>query len=235
MPASPSGAPIQDEANFPEEVARACETAFSDSLAASDSRSQPFPHRLLENTLPAAVVDGLRRLPFEAPDLGGVSGAREAHNDSRRYLDPALISASPLCAAVAHAFQSKRTAKAVSHALGADVSGCHLRIEYAQDVDGFWLAPHTDLGVKRFTLLCYLDPNDRPDLGTDLYEAPERWSSRADFRPGVALAFAPSDRTWHGFEPRPFGCVRKSLIVNYVTSEWRAREQLAFPDRQVGE
>jgi len=89
--------------------------------------------------------------------------------------------------------------------------------------------------VKRFTLLCYLDPNDRPDLGTDLYEAPERWSSRADFRPGAALAFAPSDRTWHGFEPRPFGCVRKSLIVNYVTSEWRAREQLAFPDRQVGE
>jgi hypothetical protein len=27
--------------------------------------------------------------------------------------------------------------------------------------------------------------------------------------------------------------VRKSLIVNYVTEEWRAREQLAYPDRPV--
>ncbi len=27
--------------------------------------------------------------------------------------------------------------------------------------------------------------------------------------------------------------VRKSLIINYVTNEWRAREQLAFPDRPV--
>jgi len=27
--------------------------------------------------------------------------------------------------------------------------------------------------------------------------------------------------------------VRKSVIVNYVTSEWRAKEQLAFPDAPV--
>jgi hypothetical protein len=27
--------------------------------------------------------------------------------------------------------------------------------------------------------------------------------------------------------------VRKSLIINYVTAEWRAREQLAYPDTPV--
>jgi len=27
--------------------------------------------------------------------------------------------------------------------------------------------------------------------------------------------------------------VRKSVIINYVTNEWKAREQLAFPDRPV--
>jgi hypothetical protein len=27
--------------------------------------------------------------------------------------------------------------------------------------------------------------------------------------------------------------VRRSLIVNYVTNEWRAREQLAFPQEPV--
>jgi hypothetical protein len=30
------------------------------------------------------------------------------------------------------------------------------RVEYAQDVDGFWLEPHTGLGVKTFTTLLYL-------------------------------------------------------------------------------
>jgi hypothetical protein len=27
--------------------------------------------------------------------------------------------------------------------------------------------------------------------------------------------------------------IRKSLIVNYVSPEWRAREQLAYPDAPV--
>jgi hypothetical protein len=27
--------------------------------------------------------------------------------------------------------------------------------------------------------------------------------------------------------------VRKSVIINYVTNEWRAREQLAFPDQPI--
>jgi hypothetical protein len=50
---------------------------------------------------------------------------------------------------------------------------------------------------------------------------------------GAALLFVPSDHTWHGFEPRPFEGVRKSVIINYVTAEWRAREQLAYPDAPV--
>jgi len=28
--------------------------------------------------------------------------------------------------------------------------------------------------------------------------------------------------------------VRKSVIINYVTDEWRAREQLAYPTQPVG-
>jgi hypothetical protein len=27
--------------------------------------------------------------------------------------------------------------------------------------------------------------------------------------------------------------VRKSIIINYVSNEWKAREQLAFPDRPI--
>ena len=115
----------------------------------------------------------------------------------------------------------------------ASLSGCFLRIELAQDLEGFWLKPHTDLGVKRFTLLCALAPADQPALGTDLYAGPGQWRERTPFFPGVALAFVPGGDTWHGFEPRSIRGVRRSLIMNYVTADWRAREQLAFPQAPV--
>jgi hypothetical protein len=51
--------------------------------------------------------------------------------------------------------------------------------------------------------------------------------------PNVAFVFVPSDNTYHGFEGRPIKGVRKSLIINYVTDEWRAREQLAFPEAPI--
>jgi hypothetical protein len=47
------------------------------------------------------------------------------------------------------------------------------------------------------------------------------------------MVFVPSNRTYHGFERRRIEGVRKSVIINYVTNEWRAREQLAFPDGPV--
>jgi hypothetical protein len=184
--------------------------------------------------LPADVVQALDALPFEAPALDGVSGSREIHNNTRRYIDADAIAAYPVCRAVAEAFQDPRTVAAVEQVTGAQLDGCCLRIEYAQDTDGFWLQPHTDLGVKKFTLLYYLSPESQDDLGTDIYADAKTWSHRAPFTPGAALAFVPSDNTWHGFEPRPIPVVRKSLIVNYVTAEWRAREQLAYPDTPVG-
>jgi hypothetical protein len=47
------------------------------------------------------------------------------------------------------------------------------------------------------------------------------------------MIFVPSNITYHGFEPRQINGVRKSIIVNYVTNDWRAREQLAYPNTPV--
>ncbi|MCK5444509.1 MAG: 2OG-Fe(II) oxygenase, partial [Rhodospirillaceae bacterium] len=49
-----------------------------------------------------------------------------------------------------------------------------------------------------------------------------------------ALIFVPSPDTWHGYEKRPMAGIRKNLIVNYVTDEWRARHELCFPDDPIG-
>jgi len=211
----------------------ACRASFAASLTRAERHETPYRHWLLSGVLPPDVAQAMDALPFEPPPLDGVSGSREIHNNTRRYLDRAAIEAYPVCRAVAEAFQDPRTVALVEQITGAQLGGCCLRIEYAQDTDGFWLQPHTDLGVKKFTLLYYLSPETSEDLGTDIYADAETWSHRAPFTPGAALAFVPSDNTWHGFEPRPIPVVRKSLIVNYVTAEWRAREQLAYPDTPV--
>lgn len=211
----------------------ACRDNFAKSLAAARLQDDPYRHWLLQDLLPAPMAEALDALPFPAPALNGVSGSREIHNNTRRYVDAEAIAKYAVCAAVAQAFQHPETVAAVETFSGARVDGCCLRIEYAQDTEGFWLQPHTDLGVKKFTLLYYLGPEGQPDLGTDVYRDGETWSHRAPFEPGAAMAFVPSDNTWHGFEPRPIPVVRKTLIINYVTADWRAREQLAYPETPV--
>jgi len=224
---------LLDSGSAQDAVREACRTTFAASLTAAVADDNPYRHWLLSDVLPQDVADGMDALPFPAPALNGVSGSREIHNNTRRYVDAEAIAAHPVCRSLAEAFQDPRTVKVIEDVTGARLGGCCLRIEYAQDTDGFWLQPHTDLGVKKFTLLYYLSPEGEEDLGTDVYADADTWSHRAPFTPGAALAFVPSNNTWHGFEPRPIPVVRKSLILNYVTAEWRAREQLAYQDTPV--
>ncbi|WP_374574735.1 hypothetical protein [Phenylobacterium sp.] len=206
-----------------------CVGALRESLGAADRVERPFRHWLLRGLLPWNILLALAALPFGAPEAASGEGTRESRNESRRYLDADAVAAFAACRAVARAFQAPSTVAAVERLAGVALDGAWLRIELAQDRDGFWLKPHTDLGVKRFTLLCYLDAEGQPEMGTDLYDGSGGWAGRAPFAPGAGLAFTPAGDTWHGFEPRPIAGVRKSLIVNYVSGAWRAREQLAFP------
>jgi hypothetical protein len=218
----------------PAESPLAVKAGISRSLRTAERFETPYRHWLLRDLFDGAIAETLSALPFPAPELDGVSGARELHNDTRRYFDQGNIAAFPACRDVADAFQDPETIALFEAATGADLGGTCLRIEYAQDLAGFWLKPHTDLGVKKLTLLCYLaEPRGQDDLGTDIYRDAETWAKRSPFERGMALLFVPSDHTWHGFEPRDFAGVRKSVIINYVTSEWRAREQLAYPDTPV--
>ena len=194
----------------------------------------PYRHWMIDNVFPRPLAEELRHLPFPMPDLHGVSGKRELHNDQRHYFDAANHARFAACAAVADAFQSKEVVEAVEAATAADLADSYVRLEYAQDTDGFWLEPHTDLGVKRFTMLIYLpEAAGQEDLGTDLYERPDQWAKRSPFRENSALVFVPGANTWHGLARRPIQGVRKSVIMNYVTDEWRAREQLAYPTTPV--
>ncbi|MGH6865413.1 MAG: 2OG-Fe(II) oxygenase [Methyloceanibacter sp.] len=207
---------------------------FLQSVDNGEQFVQPYPHAVLRGCFPEGTIDDILALPFPAPSLEGVSGKRELHNNTRKYFDADNRKAFPVCEAVAEAFQDERITDHIAKSFGTDLGGTYLRIEFAQDTDGFWLEPHTDLGVKSFTLLLYLSKDDEhKNLGTDIYDAEKVHVGRSPFASNAAMVFVPSNNTFHGFEKRPIKGVRKSLIINYVTDEWRAREQLAFPDVSI--
>ena len=204
------------------------------SFRAAKRDMAPYTYWTADGLLPDAVADQIRGLPFHAPDLGGISGKREKHNATRTYFDAPNRAEFAVVEAAAQAFQSPQLVREIETLFGTALSGSYLRMEYAQDVDGFWLEPHSDLGVKLFTLLLYLSTDEAHlNLGTDIYDTEKTHIASMPFLPNRAMVFVPSDNTFHGFEPRPITGVRKSLIVNYVTDEWRAREQLAFPDAPI--
>lgn len=214
--------------------AQAVVAALTSSFGAAARHEQPYRHWFIENCLPAATLDELVGLPFPTPALGGISGKREVHNATRKYFDVENRAAYPAISAISDAFQDPKVTRGIETTFGTKLGGTSLRIEYAQDTNGFWLEPHSDLGVKLFTLLLYISKDaNHANLGTDIYDCDKRHVTRSPFKPNGAMIFVPSNITFHGFEPRRIEGIRKSVIVNYVTNEWRAREQLAFPDRVI--
>jgi hypothetical protein len=213
------------------------ETLKASLFSALDHRTEfpvPYRHWTVKEIFPQDTVEQLRSLPFSVQNVDGVSGRREIHNATRTYFDAENNARHSVCGDISTALQDSESVRALADAFEVDLSGTYLRIEYATDTDGFWLEPHTDLGVKKLTFLYYLSNEPgHEDLGTDIYSAKDVHFGRPAFTPNSALVFVPADNTWHGFEPRPITGVRKSVIVNYVTSEWRAKEQLAFPDAPV--
>lgn len=204
------------------------------SLRAAKHFDKPYRHAQVETLFPPSVAKALATLPFAAPALDGVSGKRELHNDKRRYFDDATMAQFPVMRTVAEALQAPDLVADIAHAFDAPLDDTFLRLEYAQDIDGFWLEPHTDLGVKKFTCLIYLsDGPGHERLGTDIYASKTEHVGSSPFTPNGAMIFVPSADTWHGFEKRPIEGVRRSVILNYVTHDWRAREQLSYPESPV--
>lgn len=224
-------APRKQIENSAEDRIFACVAA---ALERSERFETPYRHWLVNNLLPVDVIAAAKALSFPVYNPGDLSGKREYHNDKRHYVDAGNIASHDCAAALANAFQAPQMVRAIEAFFDTEIDGTLLRIEYAQDVSGFWLEPHTDLGVKRLTMLIYLsDSAAHNDLGTDIYDGRKIAVKRAPFNDNSAMCFVPGDNTYHGFEPREIEGVRKSLILNYVTTDWRDRQQLCFPDKLV--
>lgn len=208
--------------------------AFVSSAAHADARTWPNRHWRLAEPLPWPLARALEGLPIEVAPMSHLTGRRDENNESRVFFDPAMQDAYPECQVLAACFQDARTIDAISTMCAIALGDTYLRIEYTRDTDGFWLEPHTDIGAKRFTMQIYLSSDAQArQWGTDLYAGPAEPPVRVPFHANHALVFVPGDESWHGFEKRPIEGVRRTLIVNYVGSEWRSCHELCFPDRPV--
>ncbi|MDA8870967.1 2OG-Fe(II) oxygenase, partial [Rhizobiaceae bacterium] len=160
------------------------------SFLAAERHSDPYAWFMVRDCLPDAMLKPLRDLPFPAPALEGVSGTREAHNKSRNYFDADARAEHEVCAALADALQDPEIVSAVERTFSTDLSNTSLRIEYGQDTDGFWLEPHTDIGVKNFTMLLYLsDGPGHETLGTSIYADRDTHVGETPFAPNAAMVF----------------------------------------------
>ncbi len=203
---------------------------FLSCLERADHRRTPFEYWLLERALPDTVVDSIAALPYAPPSETNFDGRRESNNSTRVYFSKENQSRHPVCREIVEGFQHPAVVAAIERTTGTDLGRGQLRVEYCQDVDGFWLEPHLDISVKLFTMLVYLsgEPELR-DAGTDIYDASSehRLVGTAPYERNKGLIFIPGTDTWHGFSKRPIRGVRKSIIINYVSPEWRATHELA--------
>jgi len=205
---------------------------FIASMEGSRCVTEPHRHFLLSNCLPPDVAEAAATLPVAPPKVSSTEGKRATNNDTRFHFNPENRAKFDVMDAIALGFQEPEVASTIERVTGIDLSDSLLRVEYCQDIDGFWLEPHVDISVKRLSLMIYLTKDD-DTLGTDLYmdEQTHAGAPPAPFNSG--LMFVTGDETLHGFERRPIKSVRKSLMVNYVGSDWRSTQELAFPDQAV--
>ena len=211
-------------------------TAFLRALLNARVCARPYRHWLLADALAPEVAMGLERWPHPAAEGATYTlGRREENNATRRYVNAETIATFGPARSLAETFQDRETVSALEATCDIDLVDTYLRIEYAQDRTGFWLEPHTDIGVKAFTMFLYLgETGQQEDWGTDIYADPKTHVKRLAFADRAAMIFVPAHDTWHGFEPRAMNGTRRSLIVNYVTSDWRNRHELAYPDTPIG-
>jgi len=205
--------------------------SFLACLARSVHIASPYDYWLLEGALPEVDVDAIAALPFAPPADAVFNGRRETNNATRVYFNRENQERFAVCRRVVAGFQDPRVRRAIEQATGAGLSGAHLRIEYCQDTEGFWLEPHTDIFVKKFTMLVYLSDDPRlKNAGTNVHGGPpdRPYICSAPYGKNLGLIFIPGSNTWHAVGKRPLnGAIRKSIIINYVTSDWRDKYELA--------
>jgi hypothetical protein len=207
---------------------------FCHSVRRARRAEWPYRHWKLTDVLPETLCTGILTLPIAPPQLGRTDGTRNTYNKQRSFITPLQREKFPTCQVLSDALQRPEVARLMAETCDIAIEGSYLRMEYIQDTDGVWLEPHRDIPEKLFSMVIYLFTGpDAKEWGTDIYDAERRWVGRSSGEFDSGVIFVPGPATWHGYDPRPIVGVRRLVEINYARSDWRDKEQLAFPDRPI--
>lgn len=223
--------PLQPAASYEKGAAVNAVAAFRNATV----KTKPYTHWLFENALPLQMCKDIISLPIKPAGEYDTHGKRDSHNELRRFLSPEIQKEYDVFTDLAGVFQNREVIQSLETLCHVSFSGSYLRIEYCQDKNGFWLEPHMDIKEKLITIQIYLNTSaDADTLGTDIYNADKSHFGTAPSRINQGMIFVPKEpNSFHGFEKRKILDTRRSLIINYVTDDWRARHELAFPDHKI--
>ncbi len=208
--------------------------SFYHAIETCETKTEPFRYWELDEVFPREVCAEIAALPFKPPVVDDNEGKRETYNAERNFFSAENRDRFAICAEVADILQSSETIRLIEKRCDVALAGGYLRIEHCQDKGSFWLEPHTAIGAKLFTLQIYLnDDAEGKTLGTDIYDNDKKWVRTIPSGLGRGYILVPGTTSYHGFRKRTIAGLRKSIIVNYVKNEWRARHELSFPDSPV--
>jgi len=200
-------------------------------------RAEPFPYLVVDNFLPIELTT---LLDEEYSDFESFSSSSNVlfYNNPNRFADNIesaggrLGKSSNNC--LHHIFNSGAIPSTLIKKLKADgFSKLHFRGQVTRDTEKYSLGVHTDVINKLFTLIVYLNREDRFMKGTSIFKSPYGLESDgyvmypADFFTHVgeikasfnrALIFQRSSTSFHGVLRGDSASERFTLQLNYFFS-----------------
>jgi hypothetical protein len=156
------------------------------------------------------------------------TGKRESYNHSRIFFNEQCCNKYPVAKNIVHVFNHPSIISKLSNICGRDLTKGKLRIEYTLDTGDFWLEPHRDIKEKLLTFLVYLSKDSNSsEWGTTIYNRDLSFHSKAPYKSNMGLMFMSGEDTWHGVPKLNIQGIRKNLIINYVTRDWKSNHELA--------
>jgi len=200
----------------------------SENLKILASRSEPFKHWIFDGVLLEETIDELLKLPLALPKIEKHTGKRDSQNQTRIFFNESQCNKYSVVKNIAYVFNHPSIISQLGTICGRDLAKGKLRIEYTLDTGDFWLEPHLDIKEKLLTFLIYLskDP-DSSKWGTTIYNRDLSFHSKAPYKSNMGLMFMAGEDTWHGVPKQNIQGIRKNLIINYVTKDWKSTHELA--------
>lgn len=196
----------------------------------SDEYNFPFKHWQLKDFFESSIIENIFSLDIPTGPNG--YNSRDVEDDSERaFITPEFINKYSDFKDIVDIFSNDNFKLILEEKYNINLKNYpKLRMEYMQDLSGFKIKPHTDELVKAVTMVIYFTDDERyiDSLGTEIYLNEEKdGMKKIPFKYNTGIVFVPDGKsTWHGFTDVDFDIIRRSIIINYVTDEWRDVHQL---------